>query len=153
MTTADPNDTDLTYLDGPAPAAGGDPAGQGAGDPGPQLMYPTVEAWVTDFLTHSYARDVTEPGTHHHWCSQWWKHSEALDRLDGLWRAWEALRRDPTTGPITWWINYADPTMTILLSRDGPFARCRRTQHAGPEALVPPLPLVEAPSGLFSCDE
>jgi len=149
VTAADSDDDDLADLDPAAPAAGGDPAGPGDGDPGPRLMYPTVEAWVTDFLVVSYARDVTEPGTHHYWCSQWWKHPEALDRLDALWRAWEALRRDPTTGPATWWIHYADPTMTALLSPDGPFTRCRRAQHTSPGALVPPLPVNVGPEGLF----
>lgn len=151
MTAVDPDDDDLAYLGSAAPA-GGDPAGPRAGDPGPQLMYPTAEAWVTDFLTVSYSRDVTEPGTHHHWCSQWWKHPEALDRLDALWRAWEALRRDPTTGPITWWIHYADPTMATLMSRDGPFGRCRRAEHTSADALVPPLPVMAAPDGVFLYD-
>ncbi len=147
--TATNLDDDLSDL-GPPPAAADSPTEPAPAPAGPQLMYPNVDVWVTDFLANNYRRDVTEPGTPHHWCTQWWKHPEALDRLDALWRAWEALRRDPTTGPATWWIHYADPTMTALLGRDGPFTRCRRTQHAEPGSLVPPLPITVTPGGLIS---
>ena len=151
MTADQPGDDNLDDLEPPPP----EPAAGTAGvddEAGPGLAYPTVEAWVSDYLAPNYPRDVTEPGSHHHWCREWWKHSEALDRLDALWRAWETLRRDPTIGPATWWTTYADPTMTTLMSPDGPFSRCRRSEHARPDTLVPPLPVTAAPVGLFSAD-
>lgn len=118
-------------------------------DGGPQTLYPSVAEWVADFLAVAYAREVRVNGAHRHWCSQWWRHPEALDRLEALWRAWEALRRDPTTGPATWWKDYADPLMTVLLSRDGPFGQCRGARHAPPQLIVQPLPVDDHDPALF----
>ncbi len=115
----------------------------------PTTLYGSVAEWVADFLAVAYAREVRVNGAHHYWCSQWWRHPEALDRLDALWRAWEALRRDPATGPAVWWKDYADPLMTVLLSRDGPFGQCRGSRHANANLLVQPLPLDIPEAGLF----
>jgi len=136
-------DDDLLHDDLAAP-----PPTATEGVDAPNTLYGSVAEWVADFLAVAYAREVRVNGAHHYWCSQWWRHPEAFDRLDALWRAWEALRRDPTTGPAVWWKDYADPLMTVLLSRDGPFGQCRAGRHAPANLLVPPLP-ADAPDPLL----
>ena len=58
------------------------------------------------------------------WCPQWWRHAEAVARLESLWRAWEHLRQDAATGLSVWFRDHADHHMTILLDADGPFKGC-----------------------------
>ncbi len=68
-------------------------------------------------------------------------------RLEALWRAWEHLRQDPSTGMSVWWRNHADHHMAVLMDPDGPFAgaegptnMCKRGE---------PLPYVAPPPGMF----
>ena len=72
--------------------------------------------FVTEHLAYQYRRDIDLAGraTTFTWCAQWWRHEEAVSRLTGLWRAWENLRTDPTTG-----------TGRVV-------ARLRRPHHARP---------------------
>jgi hypothetical protein len=107
-------------------------------DTPPQPRYPDVEGWVAKHLLPTYLRQ-SGPRT---WCAQWWRHPEAVERLEALWRAWEALRLDPTTGISVWWRDHADHHLPILLSTDGPFARCA---HRGHQDLPDPLPTAPAP--------
>ena len=58
------------------------------------------------------------------WCPQWWRHAEAVARLESLWRAWEHLRQDAATGLSVWFRDHADHHMTVLLDADGPFKGC-----------------------------
>lgn len=113
-----------------------------------ELVYSNVAEFVTDHLAYQYRRDIDLAGraTTFTWCAQWWRHEEAVSRLTGLWRAWEILRTDPTTGLAVWWRDYADPTMRILFDERGPFHGCTSKAHA-PKAI--PLPLDPPPAGLF----
>lgn len=126
----------------PAPEATAIPA---AAAPDGGLLYPTVVAFVEEHLAKVYARDLATPTLR--WCSRWWAHAEALDRLDACWRAWENLRKDKTTGPSTWWREHADPAMRELLAETGPFTACSRghqTRHP-----IPPLPTETPDPRLF----
>jgi hypothetical protein len=107
------------------------------------LFYPHVGAFVEERLVHLYSRRL---GQRYAWCPEWYRHAEALSRLDAVWRAWEYLRLDPATGISVWWRDHADPQMAVLLDPDGPFAACRG-QHA--EYPIAPLPTGEPPAGLF----
>jgi hypothetical protein len=77
----------------------------------------------------------------------WWDNDEALPRLTVLWRGWEAARKDSALGTSAWWINYANPHMSALLSLDGPFA-------GSPDEHLPggPCPTGARPRGLFDMD-
>jgi hypothetical protein len=55
----------------------------------------------------------------------WWRYSQVVARLEGLWRAWEHLRQDPATGANVCWAEHAGHHMPTLLSPDGPFARAK----------------------------
>lgn len=112
----------------------------------PQLLYPTVEAWVTDWLSPGFRRSTAALNSTHRWCSDWWKHGEAVSRLDALWRAWEHLRLDPATGLSVWYRDHCSHHMAVLMDPDGPFANCKEGHK--PETV--PLPVTPAPIGLFS---
>jgi hypothetical protein len=112
----------------------------------PTNFYPDVAAFVTGFLAGVYAHEWSEQDTGWRWCAQWCSHTEALVRLEALWKAWEVLRLDPGTGASTWLRDHADPAMHTLTSPAGPFARCTPVRHTAPPALVTATP----PHGLFA---
>jgi Domain of unknown function (DUF4913) len=103
-------------------------------------VYPTVEAWVTDYL----APIIQRPTTGRFWCPSWWTHPEAVWRLTALWQAWEALTTDGQTGPSSWWLHHLDPHLRFLFDRSGPFAGCR-----GGHTDLDPLPVTPRPPVWF----
>ncbi|MEJ7894180.1 MAG: DUF4913 domain-containing protein [Solirubrobacteraceae bacterium] len=121
------------------------PAVPGAGvDDPPELYYPDVVAFVREQLVPMYRRPLGGQGVT--WCPQWWRHAEAIARLEALWRAWEHLRLDPATGMSVWFRDHADHHMPVLLSADGPFKGCKPDKHG---ERLDPLPLDPPPDGLF----
>lgn len=105
-----------------------------------ETSYPNAEVWVNMWFAPTFAR---RPGATMHWCPKWWDHPEAVLRLEALWRTWEVLRRDPTTGIATWLREFFDPQFGILTSADGPFAACVDLDHH----LAPELVVQHAPPG------
>jgi hypothetical protein len=110
----------------------------------PELFYPNVAEFVSNKLAISYRRQLNVQGGVT-WCPQWWKHAEAISRLEALWRAWEFLRLDGTTGMSVWWRDHADHHMRVLLDPQGPFYNCDMKEHRDPEHLEPK----KAPTGWF----
>ncbi|MGV9182000.1 DUF4913 domain-containing protein [Arcanobacterium canis] len=93
-----------------------------------KLAYPDVYTWVEHYLVYMYRRPMVPSRIA--WCPQWWKHIEALTRLEALWRSWEYMRQENAmTGLARWWIELADPTMRALMDPDGTFKGCTDTQH------------------------
>jgi len=121
---------------------GQDPAAAAAAG-GPQLYYGSTDEFVREYLRHVYKRKVD--GRNTFWSAQWWKSEEAIARLEALWRAWEHLRLDPSTGPSVWWRDHADPHMRALLSSTGPFSKEVDTHST----IRDPLPYDRPPDGLF----
>ena len=112
-------------------------AGQG------QLFYSNVLEFVADRFR--YFVRVSGPDSGRVWCPSWFRHPEALSRLDSVWRAWEFLRFDPALGMSNWWLHHADPHVQALMDPvTGPFAHC--VDGHQPEV---PLPLDDAPDGVF----
>lgn len=112
----------------------------------PSPVFATVDQFVQEHLAHNYRRTLNVQGGHT-WCPEWWRHSEAISRLEALWRAWEDLRRDGKTGMSSWWRDHADHHMQILLSTEGPFKGCSREKGHNPR--LEPLPCIPPPEGLF----
>lgn len=110
-----------------------------AGQP-PQLYYPDLLTFVRDYLGPMYRRSLSSHGAT--WCPEWWKHAEAIARLEALWRAWEFLRLDAHTGMSVWFRDHADHHMAVLLSADGPFKGCKPEGHG---ERLKPLPLIAPP--------
>ena len=111
----------------------------------PELYFSDVDVFVREFLAPTYRRSLE--GNHRAWCAEWWRHAEAINRLESLWRAWEHLRLDPATGMSIWWRDHADHHMQALLAPDGPFKGCGSDRGHQPRATA--LPLAAAPPGLF----
>lgn len=102
----------------------------------------SLEEWVADVFAATYARRSTPT---FRWCAQWWRHPEAIARLEALWRSWEALRTDPLLGIASWYASHLDQQLPILTGAAGPFADCDPTRHFDPEQ--PYLPVQPAPAG------
>lgn len=107
--------------------------------------YRNCYRFFAEFLAPTYRRRVVDSQSFH-WCPQWQKHAEARNRIEALWRSWEHLRLDPTTGLSVWWKDHADHHMAYLFSPDGPFRDCSPTKGHKP---LPPLPFDEIPPILF----
>ncbi|MFZ2175940.1 MAG: DUF4913 domain-containing protein [Rhodococcus sp. (in: high G+C Gram-positive bacteria)] len=112
----------------------------------PQLVFGSVEEFVREKLTATYMREVADV-PHRNWCPEWWRHTEAISRLEALWRSWEHLRLDPRTGMSVWWRDHADHHMEKLFSSDGPFKHCDVRQ--GHKDMLKPLPSTPAPPAMF----
>ncbi|GMA33651.1 DUF4913 domain-containing protein [Litorihabitans aurantiacus] len=115
-------------------------AADGDGD---QPYYGNAVEFFEKFLRDAYMR--SQDGRV--WCARWWEVPEGLMRIEAMWRAWEHLRTDPTTGASVWWRDHADHHMNVLLSSSGPFANYTDEE----DRLKPgqPLPHVSPPPGLF----
>ncbi len=107
------------------------------------LYYGNVNDFVTDRFIYFIPRPT--PGSGRVWCPEWYRHAQALSRLDSIWRAWEHLRFDPALGMSNWWVHHVDPHIRALLDPDvGPFGNCVNGHGS-----VEPLPVFTPPDGLF----
>jgi hypothetical protein len=117
----------------------------------PALFYPDLNAFVSDFIACIYERPL--PNSRRTWCPKWWRHDEAVYRLQALWMSWEHMRvNDGPVGAATWLVNYADPIMSVLLDVEGAFKGCSvETGHrdARPHEDAR-LPCDAPPEGLFT---
>lgn len=104
-------------------------------------VFGSLAEFVEEFLVVAFARTLGGPAGM--WCAKWWDHTEAILRLEALWRTFEAARLDPNTGMAVWLAQHLDHHLPILLSGTGPFGQCRPDEHRPP----PPLPSVSAPDG------
>ena len=112
----------------------------------PPLYYGSVDEFVREYLIGAYRRRID--GQQRVWAANWWEYDEAVIRLDALWRAWEKLRQDASTGMSVWWRDHADHHMGVLLSPDGPFAGVKETDE-NRNKKGEPLPYTPPPEGLF----
>lgn len=111
----------------------------------PDLIYPSVEAFVAGWLAPTYGRYIGAGSRT--WCPWWWKHPEGIVRLQAIWRAWEHLRQDAALGGSVFLLEHADPHMTVLFDPNGPFKGC--TPERGHDPRSHPLPVVPADPGTF----
>ncbi|GGM86305.1 DUF4913 domain-containing protein [Dactylosporangium sucinum] len=109
------------------------------------LKFPTVEAWVHGMFLPMFGWRVD--GQRWHWCPQWWRHAEAIWRLETLWRSWEAARLI-ATGMSNWSVEL-DRQLRELLGEDGPFRQCRAAEddRDARHAELPPAAAEPAPEG------
>lgn len=112
------------------------------------LYYASVAEFVGEYLADLFHRRyaANERESEFQWCAQWWRHPEAVSRLDALWLAWEQMRLEGGTAMSAWWRDYADPTMRALFQSNGTFEGCTPDRHA-PKGRA--LPVVQPPAGLF----
>lgn len=108
----------------------------GGGQPptdAPAPVYETADEWVQAFFLPTFVRPI---GGAIRWCATWDRHSEALLRLEAMWRAWEVLRLDGGLGMSTWLLHHLDPGLAALTSRTGPFAQCTPDRHCDDRPLL-----------------
>ena len=87
----------------------------------PTLYYGSVDEFVREFVCPVFRRNVGEEGrADYRWSARWWESAEAITRLEALWRAWEHLRMDPSTGISVWLRDHADHHLGVLMSATGP---------------------------------
>lgn len=99
------------------------------------LQFSNVIDFVDQVVRRTYRRKVEDSSTRS-WCAQWWRHPEAVMRLEGMWLAWEQLRAAPD-GISVWMLHHADPHMAVLLAHDGPFQECKSSRGHKPNGLLP----------------
>ena len=111
----------------------------------PVLYYGSVDEFVREFVCPIFRRNVGEEGrADYRWSARWWESAEAITRLEAMWRAWEHLRMDASTGTSVWLRDHADHHLGVLMSPTGPWALSKDT--AGPDE---PLPYEPPPPDLF----
>lgn len=115
------------------------PAAAGAAQAPPEPRFATLDAWVAGWFTPTFGRRLGAA----RWCATWWRHPEAVVRLEALWRTWEVLRLDPAFGMATWLREHLDPQRGVLFGDEGPFQACDGEAHHPP----PDLPAAPAPPG------
>jgi len=113
----------------------------------PELYFGSTDEFVREYLRHVYKRRISGNGAGRVWAARWWEYDEAVVRLEALWRAWEHLRLDPSTGMSVWWRDHADHHMAVLFDPDGPFAGAASPDDANRAG--EPLPYIAPPEGLF----
>ncbi|GGC17787.1 DUF4913 domain-containing protein [Cellulomonas carbonis] len=114
----------------------------------PTLYFGSVDEFVREYLRNVYRRKIAGDGRTRVWAAEWWKYDEAVIRLEALWRAWEHLRQEPTTGMSVWWRDHADHHMAMLMDPDGPFAGAEGLNNSCKRG--EPLPYAPPPAGMFA---
>ncbi|QHC65093.1 DUF4913 domain-containing protein (plasmid) [Rathayibacter festucae] len=132
-----------------APASAADEATSAPESEEPTTHFGSADEFVRKQLIGTYRRRVMAQGSGAglRWKAAWWESKEAQQRIEALWRAWEAARADPKAGMSAWWINHCDPHMSVLLSADGPFADSTDENRIGE-----PLPYTAPVEGTFPSD-
>ncbi len=104
----------------------------------PQPEFDRLEDWLTEYFLPMFRRTL---GGELRWCRQWWRHGEAISRLNSLWHSWEVLRIRPGTGIATWYREHLDHQLPLLLGARGPFYQCSEDTHREPhQATADPAP-------------
>lgn len=111
----------------------------------PELFYGSVMEFFEDKLWPNYLRKVGPQGVRR-WSAHWWTNGEVLSRMEGIWRAWECLRLDPTTGISVWWRDHVDSHMAQICDVEGPF----RNSEDSSENYGGRLPHVSPMPGIFT---
>jgi hypothetical protein len=125
--------------DSPAPAPGGG-AGK-AKKEAPKPVYADLETWLRKHLAQIIRRRFGGSLT---WCSQWYRHGEAVSRLNAMWQEWEKAVVEGTMS--NWWLYHCDPHLNVLMSKDnGPFMACKPDEHRALE----PLSLADSDPSLW----
>lgn len=111
----------------------------------PPLEYPSLPAWVQEWLIPHWRHRLRTNETQ--WCAYWWKHAEAIHRLEAVWEAYEVMRQLDAPSLSVWTKDHLDPHMAALTSPVGPFLRCDAERDIHEQ--LPLWPTHEPPAGIF----
>lgn len=128
-------------------AAAPAPPATPANKPGPApVQLGELGPWVQDWLLPTFRR--MPGGPRGRWCTQWWRHAEAVIRLQALHCSYRELFAAGGAGPGTWLRDHLDPALEHLLANDGPFTTCSTDpQRHDP---LDPLPAAPVPAELLA---
>lgn len=90
--------------------------------------YGCVDVFVEEFVLAIWVHPIGGRSLAR-WCAQWWRHAEAITRLEALWEAYEVMRRAPAPSLSTWLRDHLDHHMRVVTDQDGPFWECTEDQH------------------------
>lgn len=92
-----------------------------------EWVFPDLGTWVAEWLVPTIHRPMKAGVV---WCPQWWRHREAVARLEAVWRAWETARAAGGDGPSLWWtMHFENHWAALTDSTRGPFAACKDQVH------------------------
>lgn len=109
--------------------------------------FQSLEEFVTDYVLENWERKNSSDDGDLRWCAKWWEHPEAIARLEHVWEAFEAARREPPPAMSSWWRDHLDHHMARLTDPRGPFEQCDHTN--GTHVVLDPWGSQAAPAGLF----
>lgn len=112
-------------------------------------LYASLDAFVEGYLLPQWRHRL---GGSTQWCGYWFRHAEAVSRLEAVWEAWEVIRREPAPSLSTWWRDHLDPHMRALTDPDGTFNRCSAVTHDEVHWQSDSWPAYVAPEGMFATD-
>lgn len=99
-------------------------------EPAFEPFYSSLDQWVTDWLLPNYSRPLRDV-SQFRWDPQWWRYSEVVMRLEALWASWEKMRLEGGPGIVTFFRDYLDPMMRVILRPAGAVP-CLRSEQDGP---------------------
>ncbi|GLY17999.1 hypothetical protein Kisp01_50130 [Kineosporia sp. NBRC 101677] len=82
-------------------------------------VYPGWTIWVDEWLTVRISRRQQRI----RWCLRYAEHPEPADRLEALWRSWEAQWPDPEMR-LAWFRDGFDHHFAVITAEDGPLRDC-----------------------------
>lgn len=82
--------------------------------------------WVRENLATVLERDIPTSKSPN-WCRQWWRHPEAIARLEATRRCW--LDASAQNANLSVFFQHLDHHLAVLTDERGPFSRCRDGQH------------------------
>ena len=83
-------------------------------------------AWVRENVATMVEREIPASRSPN-WCRQWWRHSEAIARLEAARRCWLDASSEATG--LSAYFQHLDHHLGVLMGEGGPFSRCRDGQH------------------------
>lgn len=110
--------------------------------------FASVDAFVEEYVLPNWRYTPAES----RWCATWWRHAEAVARLEAVWEAFEVMRLEPAPSLSTWWRDHLDVHRRALTSVEGTFASCSASKHSKVHDQQPLWAADEAPDGAFHTD-
>lgn len=110
----------------------------------PQLLFHSLPEFVANLVCPTFRRELSGKGSGLRWSARWFESAEAIMRLEAMWRSFESLRLDGSTGISLWMRDHADYHLAVLMSADGPFSESRDSCSCND-----PLPYESPPNGMF----
>jgi uncharacterized protein DUF4913 len=120
-----------------------------------KLMFPNHMAFFSWFA-RTFRRDLQDDGRYA-WCSEWWRHPEAVQIMKALHESFEVHCGKPLTLPRSdlraeWLTYFAYPLINKLLDPHGTFSGCSYEAGGHVTDRTSVLPMTVDPTGRYPVD-